>query len=157
MIRNWFNNLKDDFVIYWQLITVIITCSLLVTAVYSNGFVPSSIGWMSLNGLKHPELHWPHMANLFCHSFCSGEKEDPTYLFGICWTSVCLSISKSSSSDYPAWCRRFREMASAGLGLTVLCRAFHCCCNHILFMIFLLERWELQPWRGTCGHIIWCV
>lgn len=43
-IRNWFNNLKDDFVIYVQLITIIITCSLFITLVYLDGFMPSSIG-----------------------------------------------------------------------------------------------------------------
>lgn len=44
MIRNWFNVLKDDLVIYGHLITIVITCSLLAAPVYSGGFVTSSIG-----------------------------------------------------------------------------------------------------------------
>lgn len=64
------------------------------------------------------------------------------------WDSLDLSLldcSKSSSSDFLAWRRRFREAASAGLGARVPCRAFHCCCSHVVFMIFLLGSWELQP------------
>lgn len=51
----------------------------------------------------------------------------------------CLSISRSSSSHNVD--EGVKETASPGLRLT----AFYCCCDPILFMISLLESWELQP------------
>lgn len=122
--------------------------------VYFAGLMPSRVGWMCLNAFKPPELI---LANFFGQKFCWGEEEDLGYLSRICWTLVCRGISRSSSSGRLPCCGRFREMASAALVLTVPCSAFLCCCARVFFILFTLERWELQPWTGAYGHIIRCV
>lgn len=145
--------------IYGQPTTTIITTrSLFVTSfvtVYSNGFLSSRIGWMSLNGLKPPgytSLIWPMY---FAVNFVQERRNTWVICLGLVGPQRAWALAKAAALAILRDAKGSEKQPLLGLDRWYRARrAFHCCCDHIFLITFWLKSWELQPWRGACGRII---
>lgn len=82
------------------------------------------------------------MENLFCHSFCSGEKKDLSYLFGTCWTSDGWALAEAAAL----------RMLMQELEL-LLDSGWQCHAEHFTAAVVTPCLW-ISCWKaGSCSHL----